>query len=175
MLSLSSIHLAALALTAGAAIFDTRSGQIPNWLTLPPIAIAPFLHWHLHGLLGLAVSAAAALLCGLVPYLMFRKGAAGGGDVKLLAALGAMAGPGLGLEAQILGFGSAVVYALCLLTWRGQLLRTLKNSLLLATSPVLRRSRRKRAPAGEMTSLRMGAFFFLGTALAVWLRTPQGL
>src|SRR5262245_17655393 len=101
-------HLTMIAIAAVAAVIDHRTGLIPNWLTLPVLAIAP--------LFGLVVSphhALAALvgigLCGLCPYLMFRMRALGGGDVKLLAALGGLGGATLGLETQLYSFVVAMV------------------------------------------------------------------
>ena len=120
---------AVLTLTGAAAITDARSGHIPNWLTLPPIALAPMIHGVRGGFFALGLSLVAVLICGLVPYLMFRKGAAGGGDVKLLTAIGALVGVSVGLEAQLLGFAAAVAYALLRLTWHGYLFRTIGNVL----------------------------------------------
>jgi Flp pilus assembly protein protease CpaA len=48
--------------------------------------------------------------CGAVPLLLFRLKAIGGGDVKLLATVGAQLGPLLGLE---LSFAAFVVAATC--------------------------------------------------------------
>ena len=82
-----------IAVAATAAATDARSGLIPNWITLPPLLAALVLHFVTQGAGGLALSLAGALVCGLVPYLLFRQGTMGGGDVKLLAALGALGGP----------------------------------------------------------------------------------
>ena len=91
-------ELLALAVCAGAGFTDALSGHIPNWLTLPPLAAAPTVYLVTLGPRAAAFSLLAAIVCALVPYLMFRKGAAGGGDVKLLAAVGALAGASFGIE-----------------------------------------------------------------------------
>src|SRR5690242_18234513 len=85
--------LACVAITAVAAVTDTRTGHIPNWLTLPPLIIAPLL-WGAHGGLwrvdggSLVGSLLSMLGCALVPLLLFFKRACGAGDVKLFAAVG---------------------------------------------------------------------------------------
>ena len=79
-----------VAITAMAAVTDYRTGRIPNWLTLPPLVVGPLLHFVSGGPTGLLGALVAIAVCGLVPYLMFRCGAIGGGDVKLFAAMGAL-------------------------------------------------------------------------------------
>jgi prepilin peptidase CpaA len=104
--------LASLLLAVVAAVFDWRRGIVPNWVTLGLLPVAPVLHaWGLRGshgpfglpgpLFGALLSLAGALLCALVPYLMFRLGYVGGADVKLLATLGALLTPHYGLQAEL--------------------------------------------------------------------------
>ena len=163
-------YVVALALAAGAALSDARTGHIPNGLTLPPLAIAPIAYLILMGPQMAAMSLLGALLCGLVPYLMFRQGAAGGGDVKLLAALGAIGGASFGIETQLFGFALAVFASLLLLAYRGRLLATLGNALFIAINAFLPRRYRREPKSEAMSSIRMGIPFFLGALLAVWLR-----
>jgi prepilin peptidase CpaA len=74
------------------AWFDVTSARIPNRLTYPAILAAlvvrfSFLGWHglQEGLLGM-------ILCGGAFFLLFVIHAMGGGDVKLMAAVGAWVG-----------------------------------------------------------------------------------
>ncbi len=74
------------------ACFDVTSARIPNRLTYPAILMAllvrlGFLGWHglVEGLLGV-------ILCGGAFFLLFMIHAMGGGDVKLMAAVGAWVG-----------------------------------------------------------------------------------
>ena len=67
-----------------AAAWDVRTRTIPNWLTLAAAAVGLCLA-PLDGLKGLALGLALQL-----PFFLWRK--IGGGDVKLMAAAGALAG-----------------------------------------------------------------------------------
>ena len=73
---------------------DTLHSKIPNLATFTLILIGLGYHIQIQGLSG-AMTAMAGLLVGLslllAPYLL---GGMGGGDVKALAALGALLGPG---------------------------------------------------------------------------------
>jgi prepilin peptidase CpaA len=93
----------------------------------------------------------------------------GGGDVKLLAALGALAGPQAGLEVELLGMCFAAVYGLVLLARRGALGRTLVSSLMLVVNLLLPPRLRRPVPAAEMMPMRLGVPLFLGTVASVVL------
>lgn len=93
MISLTLPQLASLAVASVACATDLRSRRIPNWLTLSSAAgaLGFFLvgqGWHgaMWALGGWAVGLAMFL-----PLFMLRG--IGGGDVKLVAALGAWLGP----------------------------------------------------------------------------------
>ncbi len=163
-------YLVALALTAGAAFTDARTGHIPNWLTLPPLAVAPIAYLAFWSPTMAAMSVLSALVCGLIPYLMFRKGAAGGGDVKLLAALGAIAGASFGIETPLFGFALAVFASLLLLAYRGKLVTTLANALFILINPLLPKRHRRALRSESMSTIRMGIPFFLGALIAIWIR-----
>jgi prepilin peptidase CpaA len=129
-----SIHDAWLfSLTCVAALTDARNGTIPNWLTLPTLALAPLAHALQSGPGALAWSLASAAVCGLVPLLLFRAGAMGGGDVKLFAAAGALAGMHAGLALQLLSYVLAASGAACRLAYRGELGPVLRRTWALLT------------------------------------------
>jgi prepilin peptidase CpaA len=148
-------------LTCVAALTDTRSGTIPNWLTLPTLALAPLAHALQSGPGALAWSLAGAALCGLVPFLLFRRGAMGGGDVKLFAAAGALAGVHAGLALQLLSYALAASGAACWLAYRGELGLVLRRSWAL-----LARSARLRV-AGDAPAHDAGVSVRLGVAVLV--------
>ncbi|MEM7437414.1 MAG: A24 family peptidase [Myxococcota bacterium] len=161
--------LAALVTAAAAAIADHRTGEISNWITLPPAIGAPLLYGVLLGPEQAVRSVSSLLLCGSVPCLLFYRGAMGGGDVKLLATLGAVTGSDLltGLEIQLVSFLVAALTASVVLTWRGMLLSTLLRAGRSALRRVLRRPDTSPRPELPFTSLRLGAPVFLGTAAVV--------
>src|SRR5690606_15897634 len=142
---------------------------IPNWLTLPPLILAPVAHVALGGPWAGLGAIAAIGLCGLVPYVLFRRGAAGGGDVKLFAAIGAITGLAIGLEAQMFTFMAAALISLGRLAWNGQLFRTMRNALFLGLNPILPKTWRREIVPELMTMVRLGAFAFVGTLVALAL------
>jgi prepilin peptidase CpaA len=157
----------ALTVATTAAICDWRSGQIPNWLTLPPTMIAPFAY-------GLGLGPRHALQCvlailvsGLVPYLLFRRRAMGGGDVKLFGALGAITGfdPFAGLEIQLGALGVATVLGLGMLAWQGVLLRGLWSAFAMLLNRLLPRRWRFAVGTEMLTPIRMGGAILVATAV----------
>jgi prepilin peptidase CpaA len=155
----------ALWVAAIAAFFDWRRGEIPNWLTLPALLLAPWSYGLAFGVEYALHSLAAGFLGGLVPYLLFRRGAMGGGDVKLFGALGAVMGfdPLLGVEIQLAASVAALVVACAALAWKGALTSTLMNALAVGLGPLLPQ-RWRREPCDELAApVRMGAPVFVAT------------
>ena len=81
-----------------AAVSDVRCGLVHNWLTYPAM-VGGLLFWFLAGLIRGGATGAAhelfaasiGLTAGLVPMaIIFAAGGLGGGDVKLMGAVGAM-------------------------------------------------------------------------------------
>jgi len=156
---------------------DWRTGHIPNWLTLGALAAAPLLHagsliaaGKSHDALaavGFSVLGAAA--CILVPLLLFRLEAIGGGDVKLLAALGALCMPMIGVELELYAFLAAAVFAPGRLAYEGKLGKVLGNTLMLVKNPFLPKERRRRIEPEMLTPLRFGPAIFAGTCGVAFL------
>lgn len=84
-----------IGLTLLAAWTDWRSRRIPNWLTLPGLAVGVAINSYAHGWQGTKISleGAALALILLLPVVMLRG--LGAGDWKLMGAVGAFAGPTL--------------------------------------------------------------------------------
>jgi len=80
------------ALVLIAAFCDLRSRTIPNWLTLGGIVVGLAIHPYLTGWSGLQFSATGLGLAALMFLPMFMMRWLGGGDVKLMAAVGALTG-----------------------------------------------------------------------------------
>lgn len=161
-----------------AAAIDYKTGHIPNWLTLPALALAPLLHLVLgsvkggleHGVEAAGCSLSGAAACAVIPLVLYRAGAIGGGDVKLLAALGALCRPMIGVEAEFYAFLAAALFAPAKLAWEGKLLKTLGNTLALMLNPVLPKHRRRELSPEMMTSLRFGPAIFVGVVGAAYLQ-----
>jgi len=164
---------------AVAAITDFRTGHIPNWLTLavlPAAIVAHAVRGFLYGgaqlgAIEAGMSLAGAAACALVPLMMFWKGAIGGGDVKLFAAIGALCHPMAGLEIEMYAFVAAAFIAPARLAYKGVLLRSLGNTLALAVNPFRPRDKRREVPEEMMTWFRLGPCILLGalgTLLAHW-------
>jgi prepilin peptidase CpaA len=118
-----------------AAWSDARTGLIPNLTTLPLLAIAPLAHVFMDGPGGLFTSIGSAIGCALVPLLLFRLGAMGGGDVKLFAAIGAIAGLHAGIEIQLLGYVVGAAFALVAAARNGTLGWIVRRALQLLLRP----------------------------------------
>lgn len=171
--------LAAAVLAAIAAAYDVRSWEMPNWLTLGALLVAPFahvaialtaFHMKLHAsLLEGWGSLLGAITCSFVPAILYRQEAIGGGDVKLLAAIGAILQWRLGLEAEMYSFFAAGLIAPAFLAYEGKLFRTLKNTALLAANPLLPKKKRRQVEPALLTWFRFGPAIFIGTAVTAYL------
>jgi prepilin peptidase CpaA len=161
------VHGVAFGLAAIGAVTDVRRGIIPNWLTLPVLVLAPLLHGLNGGVQGFLGSLLGLLVCAAGPLLLFYFDAMAGGDAKLFAALGAVGGVQLGLEAEFLSVVAAAIYSVGQLAWNGKLLRSLGNAVFLALNPVLPRRFRRTIPRELMHRIRLGAAILLGTSIAL--------
>lgn len=91
----------ALVVATVAAVKDVRARRIPNWLTYSGIAVALAVRPVLAGWPGLMDGLLGMLAAGGVFYLVFLMGGMGGGDVKLMAAVGAWAGTAQAMDVLI--------------------------------------------------------------------------
>jgi prepilin peptidase CpaA len=103
----------ALLLVLGlASLTDLRQRRIPNALTLPTIGLGLLLHLALFGLDGLRESAQGAGLGFVMLFGLFALGWMGAGDVKLMAAVGALQGVEFVFYAALWGAVFGGVFAL---------------------------------------------------------------
>lgn len=165
-----------IAITATAGVTDWRTGKIPNWLTLPSLALAPLGHLAFAGLSSSGASLGGALLSALVPGLLYRASrgeAIGGGDLKLFAALGAIAGAETGIEIQLLAFALVALLACVRLTFQGKLARIFANAGRLLVSPLLPARFRRPIEPEALTTLRLGPFIAVAAAVLVTLERSE--
>jgi prepilin peptidase CpaA len=117
----------ATACALAGSIFDVKSCRIPNFVTLPAFLIGLSLHLVFGGWKGLLSSLAAGAICGLVFLVFYVAGGMGAGDVKLMMAVGGIAG--LQHVAYLLALTaiSGGVMAVLLALVRGRLQQTIMN------------------------------------------------
>lgn len=180
--------LLCVVIAAVGAWTDYRTRQIPNWLTFGGIVVGVALQ-ALAGqyrvedmqfggqtaLGGVVHSLLGAVVCGLPLWVLFRKQiqredgtldqVSGGGDVKILAAMGALLGLYHGLGLEFLCLAATSVLTLARLAWHGRLLRVLSNALFLAINPILPKKWQRRITAELLHKVRMGVPILLGTLM----------
>ena len=84
---------------AALCVTDLRSRRLPNVLTLGGAAVAVVLHAAAGGGAGVLNALEGGLICAALLFIPFLLQAAGGGDVKMLFAVGCFFGGRRGLEA----------------------------------------------------------------------------
>jgi prepilin peptidase CpaA len=110
-----------------ASIFDIRERRIPNWLTLSGAVGGLAINAIVSGWHGIKFAALGLGLAFVIYFALFALRAAGGGDVKLMAAIGSFSGPSnwvvIFIFASVLGGIAAMALALA----KGRLRQTLHN------------------------------------------------
>jgi prepilin peptidase CpaA len=123
-----------LGLLTWAAAVDVRSRRIPNWLTFGLVlaGLAQSFTWARTVGPG---DAGLGLLTGFgLTFVLFALGALGGGDVKLLAGVGAWLGP---MPALVVFAAAAVIGMVIVLAQaaaQGRLAKLFRNSAVIAVS-----------------------------------------
>jgi len=156
-----------------AAVFDLRSGRIPNWLTYPAIIIGLVGHGIIGGIHGKPdtmglVGSAIGFTVGFFPLLLcWLAGGIGGGDVKLTGAIGALGGWRLVLGAMLYGFIIAAIMAVVVMIRRKIVRRTLKrvwNTMVLLVIPG---SRPGNPTDADSPRIALASAICLGTIIAM--------
>lgn len=111
--------IGAVSLTAAAT--DLWRGRIYNWITLPALVLGVVGSAWQHGLSGAGLALAGAAVGFALYGWMFWLGHMGGGDVKLMMALGALGGPRYVFDVGILSLILGGLLALGLIAIRGAL------------------------------------------------------
>ncbi|MBA3915448.1 MAG: prepilin peptidase [Acidobacteriales bacterium] len=119
--------LLALCTALSAAVTDLRSRKIPNWLTYSGIMLALGLRMSVQGWSGLKEGLAGILLAGGLFFVMFLLGGMGGGDVKLMATMGAAAGPQAVMPLIIAAALAGGLLSLTLVIYTRHIRQTLRN------------------------------------------------
>jgi prepilin peptidase CpaA len=117
----------AAAVAVAAAVMDVQQRRIPNWLTYSAIVGGVLLRSYYFGWRGALTAVGGCLLAGGIVFVFYAVRALGAGDLKLLAALGSLAGP---QQATYILLGTGVaggVLALIYAVYRRRLQTTLVN------------------------------------------------
>jgi prepilin peptidase CpaA len=169
-LKVLTILLGALVIVA--ALFDFRTRRIPNWLCAAGLAggfacqIAMF-HWA-----GAREAALGTGLALLIYIPLFALHAVGAGDVKLMAAVGSIAGPKAWIAIFLVTAIAGGVIALVLIAVKGRIGRTLRNVGILLTELAHLRAPHRAEPELDVSSdrsLRLphGCTIAVGTLLVL--------
>lgn len=162
-----------VALLAAICVYtDLRHGKIYNKLTYPA------------AVLGIALSffqshpdpyqSAAGLAGALCLYGLLRKySGMGAGDVKLIAAIGALKGLAFVIFSSLYIFGFGCLAGLAVLAWKGRLIPGIRWVALTLASVVLP-GRERPLHEGEMTSMPFAPAIFLGVAYGIYLEIVDG-
>jgi prepilin peptidase CpaA len=124
-------YAVAIVIGLAACVTDLRSRRIPNVLTFGGALAAIVFHTATAGTAGLVSSLAGWVLGVAFFSLPFVLGGMGGGDVKLLAALGAWLGPELTIWVALYTGIAGGVLAFIVALIRGYLRQALANLRLL--------------------------------------------
>jgi len=115
------LQLILLIVTVLAGIHDLRSRRIPNWLVLTALFLGFGMNLFLYEGAGLRASLLGMGLALLVYFPLYVLHAMGAGDVKLMAAVGSIIGPGNWLVLFIITALLGGVCAVLLLLFKGRL------------------------------------------------------
>lgn len=112
-----------------AALIDVWSRRIPNWMTFGTLLGGVLINVWLYGFGGaiIALAGAGLGLALLLPF--YAAGAMGAGDVKLLAAVGALVGPQALISVAIYGALAGGAMSVAMLLRRRLLGRTIADML----------------------------------------------
>jgi len=164
---LLAIDVCALFLLVLCAYWDVRYRRIPNWATLPGVALGLgmnglFLGWH-----GLKISGLGFLIGFGALLVLFVLGWMGGGDVKLMAAVGALKGYPFVVSALFYSLVVGVVIGIAMLIWNRKALRTFKNLFFIIGSRVTRLVPKQDVDRKEAQKIPFGLAIVLGTVWAM--------
>lgn len=157
----------ALAVAAVGGCIDIRRGIIPDWFSLGACLGGMLWHFGEGGAGGLLHSAAGAFLTSTLFLIPFLLGGVGGGDFKLVLAVGAFLGPWNGLRAALATGFAGGIFSVLVLIWA--------NSFLLRWIPFCwkrtwRRRYRERIRRLNWGSIYYGPVIAAGTAWSIFIR-----
>lgn len=156
----------ALIVSGLACIWDVREGVIPNWLSYLGLFIAI-----LFSILDLnrtfSITLIGFLIGFSIPFLLFLMGRLGGGDVKLLAALGAALGFPVIVDLLLWTCVFGFLVGIAIVVLAGKLKELVMDCLELVFVTFLTRSGRSSAPVKGL-SLPLAVAIFMAVVWVVF-------
>jgi prepilin peptidase CpaA len=152
-----------------ASLTDIAHRRIPNAITYPLAAFGLLYHLHAAGMDGLIFSISGILVGAGLLLLFHLLGGMGAGDVKLMAAVGAILGPADVFTAFLYSALIGGLYALVVLWRHGALQDTYYRIASVAGSLILMRAMQSSAvaPRANLPRLCYGMAISLGTVLSI--------
>jgi len=119
--------LCAVWIAGSAGILDWRNRKIPNWLTVPALVLGLAVNFATAGFAGglQSIEGAVVALAVLLPVVFLRG--LGGGDWKLMGALGAWLGPGQVLLVLLVTIFLSGLLAMVQIVRAKRLVKTVRN------------------------------------------------
>ncbi|UCG44097.1 MAG: prepilin peptidase [candidate division WOR-3 bacterium] len=149
------------------AYWDLRYRKIPNWATLPGIVLGLGMNTLQHGWGGIKASGLGLLIGFGALLVLFVLSWMGGGDVKLMAAVGALKGYPFVLSALFYSLIVGVVIGVIMLIWKRRTLRTFKNLFMVVGSRVTRLVPKQDIDREQAQKIPFGLAIILGTLWAM--------
>ena len=158
-----------LGVVVAATVTDVAVGKIHNWLTYPAIALG-FALIIATGGDELLSSAVAVVLACVGGYVLRRAGAIGGGDIKLIAVIGAFKGLSFMAACLFYSLAAAAIMGIALLAWRGKLVDGVRWIFVSAASRRLPAHR----PDHGLTTMPFAPAILIGTLCIAYLEFRTG-
>jgi len=157
----------AILLLALCAYWDLRYRKIPNWATLPAIVLGLGMNAMQHGWGGIKASGLGLLVGFGALLVLFLLSWMGGGDVKLMAAVGALKGFPFVLSALFYSLVVGVVIGVVMLIWKRKTLKTFKNLFMVVGSRVTKLVPKQDIDRQEAQKIPFGVAIIIGTLWAM--------
>lgn len=157
-----------LVVAVACAVTDLWKGKIYNAITYPAMAIGVVLSVWQHGVSGIWI-ALGGFAVGFFPALiLFQLGGMGGGDVKLLGAIGAIAGAIAATETLILAFLVGGLLSIGKLVWQGQLFSSLWRTVRVLVGTLWPGLAPAKQPNEERRTIRFGFAICVALVATLW-------
>ena len=152
-----------------ASIDDLRTSKIHNWITYPALLAGLIGHCFggvdFHGQQIGFVGALVGMLAGFGPmFIAWRAGGVGGGDAKLMGAVGALAGWEFALASMFYGFVIAGLMAI-FITLRRRIFRRTMGRIWHFVSLVMMRAKPGDPSGEDSPTIAVGFALAIGAAL----------